>query len=423
MMSKTIHIITMVTVFVSILLTSFNVVGSLFILYIKDIYQLEFVTPIAIALTISGGISIIAIVFAGYLYDKYGLEAPISIAIASMILWALLMNFMSRVRSWDDAKLLWYAGGLLQGLTLASIMISVNTTLMTLFPYRRGLAVSVSQSAQASAMAFWSYIVTYLIQMLGFFNALTVMGLAGSISIILMTVMFKYIRKDVGKDVGGNVSATSSVVSGVRDTKIKLVVIYMMILFIATSSIAIMSFLAGIIEEPFIIAIEGVDSVSYVRTVIVPKIMTITGVLQAISAMLWGYAIDKVGVLRTIPVIYGLQTVLTLVAYITYRANPWIVAVSIMLRYMFFVAEPLAHWVLIPTVFGTRNLGKILGVVNSAPMLALLIAPTLAGLIRDAIGSYSYILLTSSILSTISLTIYLYLKKALDKAKTLHFNP
>lgn len=410
----------MAILFMLMLFINFGVVGSLFVLYAKDIYGLEAITPIALAFTISSGASIIAVVFVGYLYDRCGITVPASIATASMALWAILIKSMSRSSSWNEVSILWYVGGVFQGLATASIMISVNPTLMMLFPSRKGLAVSVPQSAQALAMSFWSYVAVYLIQMLGFFNALAVMGLTSSISIALaVTVLKKIGEGDIGRGLGGKAknragASTISVSTG-RGVGVELAVVYTMILFIALSSIAIMTFLAGIIEEPFVITLNGANSIEYVRTEVVPKVMMITGLVQALSAIPWGYAIDRLGALRVIPAVYALETASAFAAYAMYRASPWAVAGSIALRYSFFTAEPIAHWVLIPTVFGVESLGRVSGVVNSAPMLASLIAPALAGSMRDATGSYGCVLLTSSVLSAMSLVVYLCLKRVLVK--------
>ncbi|MEM4849041.1 MAG: hypothetical protein QXM55_05350, partial [Ignisphaera sp.] len=172
----------------------------------------------------------------------------------------------------------------------------------------------------------------------------------------------------------------------------------------------VMNFFAGIIEESFTITLGNVE---YIRLEIVPKIMMITGFAQAISAILWGYAIDKLGALKTIPMIYALETISTTLAYLAYRLNPWIVSGFIILRYMFFSAEPVAHWVLVPSLFGLENLGRISGIINSAPMVASLIAPIIAGIIKDNIGTHSYILLISSLLSVISLSVCINLRRVI----------
>lgn len=402
----------MVIVFILMLFTSFGGVGSLFILYVKDIYGLETITPIALVFTISSGVSIAAAVFIGYLYDRYG--STMGIAIVSMVLWTLTMNTMSRFSSWDKASIFWYAGGVFLGLTMSSMMISLNPTLMMLFPFRKGLAVSVPQSAQALAMTFWSYTAARLLQTLGFFNTLTVIGLTSSISIALISAILRKIGRSQGSGLGDRSNRNNfdaSLTLSVKDLRIKLAVVYTMMFSIALSSVVIMAFLAGIIEESFVIAMDGFGYTNYIRTTVVPKIMVIIGFVQAVSAIVWGYTIDRLGVIKVIPIVYALETISTLGAYAMYIVKPWIVVGFIMLRYLFFAAEPIAHWVLIPTVFGTRSLGRISGIVNSAPMLASLMAPVLAGSIKDAIGSYSYILLISSILSTVSLAVYLYLRK------------
>lgn len=137
----------LVLVFILMLFSSYGVVGSIFVLYLKDIYKLKDVTPITLAFTISSAISILTMFIAGYLYDRYGPSITLVIATTMTATWVFIVNTMQRFSSWDKASLLWYLAGVPQGMAMASTMISVNPTLMKLFPKRRGFAISVSQAA------------------------------------------------------------------------------------------------------------------------------------------------------------------------------------------------------------------------------------------------------------------------------------
>jgi MFS family permease len=188
-----------------------------------------------------------------------------------------------------------------------------------------------------------------------------------------------------------------------------------MIFLIATSTIVIMNLLAGILEEPFIKS--GEFDNEYVRISIIPMIMSIAGIAQALSAFLWGYIIDKFGYTKTLPTIYGFEAFSTALSYIFY-SSPWFVASMISIRYIFFSAEPTVHWILIPALFGLENIGKISGIINSAPMAASLVSPMISGLIRDSTGSHRYILLVSATFSIAALAVYTYLILILKKRRS-----
>lgn len=403
-----------VVAFMSMLFASFGTAGSLFILYIKDIYRLDNITPIAIGATISSGVSIVAMIVMGYLYDRYGLFMPMATATGSMAGWSFCIGYMGRFSSWDQASTVWYVAAVFQGFVMASIMIGLNPTLMTMFPNRRGLAVSVTQSAQALAMSFWSYTSIYLIKLLNFFNALAVMGLIGTTSIALTTIIFSRVRaSNLTKGDEDDRHSQNRIEKQDYLSKRLLALSFAMIFFIALSSIVIMSFFAGLIEESFTFATTSTS----IREDIVPQVMMVTGFLQALAAILWGYSIDRLGPLKTIPIIYSMETVSTVFSFIVYTVNPWVASLFIALRYIFFSAEPTAHWALIPVLFGLKSLGKISGILNTAPMIASVLAPVAGGLIRDIYGSHRYILTLSIVLSLLSLVFYIVMKNVANRAK------
>ncbi|MEM4682288.1 MAG: hypothetical protein QXR37_02935, partial [Ignisphaera sp.] len=127
--------------------------------------------------------------------------------------------------------------------------------------------------------------------------------------------------------------------------------------------------------------------------------------------------IDRLGPLKTIPIIYLMETVSTVLSFIVYIVNPWVASSFIALRYIFFSAEPTVHWALIPVLFGLKSLGKISGILNTAPMIASVLAPVAGGLIRDIYGSHRYILILSTVLSLLSLVFYIVMKSVANRAK------
>lgn len=418
-----------VSAFTVILFISFGMAGSLTILYVKDWFGLDSITPVALYLTISFTVSTIMMFFAGHLYDKWGPVAPLLLALLSIAVWTLCVNTLARQRVWDSARWLWYTAGALNGLALSSAIMGVNPTLMRINPSKRGLSVSVSQTAMALAMVVWSNIITVLAVRMGIFSALTVAGLVNVAVILMSLTVFRGLAKVIPPDSRGRTAREARPGNLNGESKpgqlMRLLVqVFLMVLSVALSSMALVQFLAGLVEESFARLAMAPEEV---RTTIVPTVMTIAGLAQAVSAVLWGYAIDRFGPLRAIPIVYSLETISSVIAYMLVFANPWIAAGFIVARLAFFGAEPVAHWVLIPVVFGSANLGKISGIVNSAPMVAALISPVISGLIRDSIGSYSYILLVSAILSTVALAAYFYLislqrkreKRALQKASSV----
>ncbi|MEM4824840.1 MAG: MFS transporter [Desulfurococcaceae archaeon] len=385
--------------FIVMLFINIGVIGSLLILYIRDIYRLETITPIAVSFTIGGMLSAISMPIAGHVYDKKGPRVMLSFTASCTLLWGLCMYLMGKTGSWSHAMIAWYFAWAFQGFAFPFVVMSINPVLMMTFPDRRGLVISITQSAQALSMAFWPYMLRHMAQVLGFFNALATIGVLNALILMFASALHNRLNgyaKPSGHEKASALPGNQRRVTG-------LITVFLMIFFIAMSSMIIMSFFAGILEDLF----QGPGKhITDVNGTLIPLIMSLTGLLQALMAMPWGILIDKIGPFKTIPATYMAETLSTFLAFITYTSNPWITSVFIVMRYVFFTGEPVAHWTLIPLIFGIENFGLISGTLNSAPIASSIIAPLLGGLIKDITGSYRALLILSTGLSLLAFSVY-----------------
>ncbi|MEM1609091.1 MAG: hypothetical protein QXG81_07465 [Ignisphaera sp.] len=85
------------------------------------------------------------------------------------------------------------------------------------------------------------------------------------------------------------------------------------------------------------------------------------------------------------------------------------------LRFLAFGGEPVVHMLLIPTLFGRENMGRLLGIQTSAVMLASITGSLIGGLARDFSESYLATALLAGIFSLtatiIAITIITLLKR------------
>jgi OFA family oxalate/formate antiporter-like MFS transporter len=157
---------------------------------------------------------------------------------------------------------------------------------------------------------------------------------------------------------------------------------------------------------------ENTISLTYI-----PMAIGVAGVLQCIGAFTWGFIARRIGVLKAFPLLYAFQTIATFMIISLSRIGIEAVIIAIWLRYLMFGGEPIIHMMVIPTLFGERNLGKLLGLQTSSVMASSIIAPLLGGIVRDLTGFFITTVATSamfSLLATIIATIVVLFRHRIE---------
>jgi len=130
--------------------------------------------------------------------------------------------------------------------------------------------------------------------------------------------------------------------------------------------------------------------------------MGVAGVLQCIGAFAWGFIARRIGVLKAFPLLYAFQTISTFMILMLSRVDIEVIIIAIWLRYLMFGGEPIIHMMVIPTLFGQKNLGKLLGLQTSSVMASSIVAPLLGGIVRDLTGFFIFTIFTSAIFSLLA---------------------
>ena len=371
----------------TILLASWRMNLSIFYPHLMRYYGVSSVTAIALIATIASSISMIAASFLGILYDRMGPSLLLYIGGFTQFISAALAYFM-KYYPWDVSMWLWYAGGVAVGLGFPALTLSINPTIIRVFSTRPDIALAVVQSSNYLALTLWSPIISRLISYMDPFTILLLLSIISAIAMILCAKIYRGFK------------AVERVRQGSSGEVPRLFILMLApIFFIVTSSAMLLQFVAPIVVE--FCEGFGIDfdkaSQHYV-----PLVMGVSGILQSLGAFVWGFIARRIGVLKSFPLLYALQALTAFLIIVLSRFSLEAIIVALWLRFLMFGGEPVIHMVLIPTLFGQENLGKLLGIQTSTVMASSILGPVVGGLARDITGTFTATVLLSSIFSAIA---------------------
>jgi len=348
---------------------------SLFFNPMLNFYSLSIATPIAFGMTISSAVALMLSPTMGRLYDRRGASLPLYIASASQLVSGAL-TWLMRMFKWSVAQVFWYAGAAFGGIAMTGLALSINPLMAALYPSRPGLAIAFAQLGNYISMILWPPIVAALLRSVDMFLTLLLLSLVSVIATALVATVLRG-RAPSGSGYGEASSETP------RLFKLLLIPIFL----IASSSMMIISFLAPIISEVLLAEASSV--------------MMLGGVAQVVGAVAWGLMLEKVDVLKALPATYLIQTA-TVLPISVYSGLRKVALPLLLCRLAAFAGEPVTHMTSIPRLFNRREMGRLLGLQNTAVMLASITAPVLGGLIRDSTGTYRAVLIASAMLSLLA---------------------
>jgi predicted MFS family arabinose efflux permease len=340
-----------------------------------NFYSLSIATPIAFGMTISSAVALMLSPTMGRLYDRRGASLPLYIASASQLVSGAL-TWLMRMFKWSVAQVFWYAGAAFGGIAMTGLALSINPLMAALYPSRPGLAIAFAQLGNYISMILWPPIVAALLRSVDMFLTLLLLSLVSVIATALVATVLRG-RAPSGSGYGEASSETP------RLFKLLLIPIFL----IASSSMMIISFLAPIISEVLLAEASSV--------------MMLGGVAQVVGAVAWGLMLEKVDVLKALPATYLIQTA-TVLPISVYSGLRKVALPLLLCRLAAFAGEPVTHMTSIPRLFNRREMGRLLGLQNTAVMLASITAPVLGGLIRDSTGTYRAVLIASAMLSLLA---------------------
>ncbi len=392
-MSKLIYVVVGVA---TVLVAGWRMNLSIFYPYLMDYYGIDSVTSIALSITISSAVAAFSSSFLGVLYDRRGSVLPLYIATFTQLLSAFLVWFM-KFYPWSISMWLWYMGGAIMGLAFPALIMSINPTIIRIFSTKPDIALAIIQSSNYLALTFWSPIISRMVVVMDVFTIFILLSIA---SIAMMLIC---IRTYSGL---GTVYRLQQ--EGQSSQVIPRLFILMLIpiFFIATSSTMLLQFIAPIVTE--FCGNFGIDFEKALQHY-VPLVMSVSGILQSLGAFTWGLISRRIGVLKTFPLLYALQALTAFLIVTFSRFSLEATIIAFWLRFLVFGGEPVIHMVLIPTLFGQENIGRLLGLQTSIVMFSSILGPVIGGLARDFTRTFTNTVFLSAIFSTIATFIALYI--------------
>jgi len=371
--------------------------ASMFIPYIQKSFSLDAVTPVVISSTISGIVSAALLTLMGSLFDRYGHRPLLAVSaictfVSSNLVWA-----MSLQRSWDTARILWYASAVVSGVGFAASTASLIPTVIKWNPHAAGLISATTTAAGYAAQIVWAPTIPALIEAFGVFKAMQIQMIVASIATFIGGVAI--IKPPPQTRLGALQTRRTeqSTESGAHMDIRLFSLLFVCMFLIALSSMMLLSLLAPIMAESLSTSLG--KRFEEVLSSDVAKILSIAGTMQTAAAVLGGIAIQLRDPLKILPAVYGIEGASALGLHILFGRAPQIWIGLLLLRLTSFALEPALHWALMPRLFGLQRLGRISGALNTAVMVSSTLAPFLGGFIRDRTGSYAAVVLASTLAS------------------------
>lgn len=379
----------------TILVSGWRMNLSIFYPYLMNYYEIDSITPIALIATISSGIAVFSSSFLGVLYDRKGPSILLFIGASTQFLSALAVWFM-RYYPWNISMWLWYVSGTIVGFGFPALMVSINPTIIRMFSARPDIALAIVQSSGYLALTFWSPIISRMVFLTDVFTIFLLLSIVTTAVMLICARIYNNL---------GAVYGPQRRKQGSQAVPKLFILMLIPILFIAISSTMLLQFIAPIITE--FCRNFGIDSEEIIQQHYVPLVMGISGILQSVGAFTWGFISRRIGVLKSFPLLYALQAVTAFLIVALSRFSLEAVIVMFWLRFLVFGGEPVIHMVLIPTLFGQENLGRLLGLQTSTVMVSAILGPIVGGLARDLTGTFINTVLLSAVFSTIATVIAL----------------
>lgn len=346
---------------------------SMFFPYVRDLFGLETVAPIALASSFVGlGTMVIAPPLAGILFDKYGPKPPLAIAAVVFLSGFVILAFMMNYADWDLGRYFWYGGSFVVGLGMGFFIGTSPSTVARWFPDKIGTSMGFAVSGQAAGSVVMPPVIGALITSFGFTAPVFIItGVVGFLLIIGIGVLFWKVPPSDWKPAESNQSTGTNeqesksenhynLGEAAKDKRFWL----LMVSFI-TSAFGFMGFSQNasmIVEEGLI---SGGYSPDYIAVSVVPIFLSLTGVATVLGAFSWGVLTDRIGgPWNSLPLVYASSALLIGVFYLGYEYLVPIFLLGIIL-YFLFGGEPAVHFIIVPYVFGRKHIGKLLNVMNS----------------------------------------------------------
>ncbi len=363
---------------------------------------------ISIGVTTSSITSGLTSPIVGVLSDRYGSRKLILIGISLVGLSYLLASRMTSL--WH---LYLFLGGL-TGIGTATFLIPVVSTATKWFGSKSGLANGIILSGFGWAQTIIPLIATYLILQYGWERCFIILGIA---ALVLGTLSWSFIRippdtmnQPLTEPRQENTPKASKTPTRSEDD-------YTFSEALRTPTLWTLLLITMVVAASYHMVVIHIVAAA-IDTSLTPEaaaiILTLSGITNTLGKLTIGGLATKIGNKTTLALCLAIQA---LALFFLARASdlPAFYITAAVYGLAFGGVFPLMP-TLAGSFFGTRSIGSIFGVTNTAYTLGAAIGPLLGGYTFDVTGSYSIAFFTAAIAITITLLLCLLLKPPQRKA-------
>jgi OFA family oxalate/formate antiporter-like MFS transporter len=368
---------------------------SLYYSPLQQAYNLNVVSPLALAFSIITVSYSIFIIPAGVIYDRLGPKIPVVVG-AFMILTGYVLGwYMKNFEDWGKAALLYYIGlGFFPGLGLALVDAVPRPLAAKWFPDRTGTAVGTVAFGFGIGAAVVTPIIKYFLDQ-GVFFTFLYMGLIYFAVIFLLGIFLREPPDDFRKLTLINPEIEEdedyNLIQALKDKRFH--ILWFSFAFSSFAGLMVIGNAVPILEE----AISPQD-----LKLIIPAFLIATSFCNAGGRIFWGNLLDRIGPWRAMEVNF----VVTMVALMTLSfsySNRYLVIPLGGVIYANYGGLLALFPSAVALFFGKKYLGRIYGAVFTSWGVAGLMGAVGGGFIRDLTGSYFQAFYVAVIFSMLAL--------------------
>jgi len=349
---------------------------------------------VSAGLTIFGLIATLGGPFVGMTVDRFGSRRPAIIGLIAIgAAFAAFGTANGSLVQWFG---LWIVFGIAALFTKTTVW-SVGTS--SVFQSSRGLALAAVLSGSALGQSFAPMIANWLIEAHGWRTAYAVMGTVWPGIGLLLVLLFYFDAHDHGRKTRSDPTTTQAPLSGLtareaaRDSRIIRIAIGNLLMSLVGSGVSV--HLVPIISE------TGIPRGSAV------EMAALAGIGGLVGKFLTGWLLDRTnsGVIPFLS--FAVAAVGHVLLLNLLGSSSALILASMILGYASGAGLQVTAY-LTSRYAGLRAYGTVYGTIGSMMMLGTALGPVLAGLIHDATGAYSLMLLIAA--PTMLLTALLFLR-------------
>ena len=396
---------------------------SVFYPYLMDMFGRTDTATFAFGSSCMGfGMMVVAPIICGSLLDKHGPKLTYSISFVCFVCYIICFRIMCSMTDWEQAKYLWYLGSFLVGLGVGQYS-TTNPSLVTKWnPDRIGKAFGIADMGSALAVMWIPSFVTFLIPRVGVSNTLTTLGIIACCSVLVLGIILCRLPEPDWKPAGwappkqletADQKGTGGLTLKEAARKKEFWCLIACIFFACIGGFMFSMNLTPIVIEGC--SVKGGLDQDYVVSTLVPLIMAVAGVCDAVGRPLWGFIMDKFKNRWTFLLfVYGCRVIAFVVFLLLYTTATGTI-IGTALGFICYGGISVAHSSAGVALFGTRKGGAITGATLIAVGIAWVAGPSLSAMVADAVG-YTPAFIVAIALILVAGVISMVLAKSTKKA-------